>query len=261
MTIFYRILLTFFSIFNLISCCNYHNRSFNLINKNNLEKTFNRTTTSTGLVSNWTLKSLNPLKLRNGTGRPTDHKIPTLEEALHVSKDKILINLDKCSDYIDVAYKTLEKTDTVDQVIFKGTKDINHVRKQYGENILSKIIYMPIISMKTPGLKKYITEFINEYEPGAFEIIFKSDDSKVLESITNIKKSGSGVWINTLWESLCSNHTDDRAVYGPDGSWGWILEKGATIIQTDRPELLLDYLERGCTIKQGNFTLKVTTRT
>ena len=29
----------------------------------------------------------------------------------------------------------------------------------------------------------------------------------------------------------------------PDGSWGWALEQGATMIQTDRPAELIKYLE------------------
>ena len=52
------------------------------------------------------------------------------------------------------------------------------------------------------------------------------------------------IWINTLWDSLCAGHTDERGFKGdPDGSWGWALENGATMIQTDRPVELIKYLE------------------
>ena len=37
----------------------------------------------------------------------------------------------------------------------------------------------------------------------------------------------------------------DRDYAGdPDGSWGWALEQGATMIQTDRPAELIKYLEK-----------------
>ena len=40
------------------------------------------------------------------------------------------------------------------------------------------------------------------------------------------------------------SHTDERGFKGdPDGSWGWALENGATMIQTDRPDELIKYLE------------------
>jgi len=33
------------------------------------------------------------------------------------------------------------------------------------------------------------------------------------------------------------------AVDDPDGSWGWIIDHGANILQTDRPQLLIGYLK------------------
>lgn len=44
--------------------------------------------------------------------------------------------------------------------------------------------------------------------------------------------------------SLNAGHDDDRAVEleQEDEAWGWLLEQGASLIQTDRPALLLDYL-------------------
>jgi glycerophosphoryl diester phosphodiesterase len=44
---------------------------------------------------------------------------------------------------------------------------------------------------------------------------------------------------------LNGGHDDDRAVElnQKDESWGWLLEKGASLIQTDRPVQLLQYLK------------------
>jgi glycerophosphoryl diester phosphodiesterase len=57
------------------------------------------------------------------------------------------------------------------------------------------------------------------------------------------------IWINSLWPSLNGGHHDDRAVLenDPDGSWGWMLDVGAELIQTDRIPQLIQYLEnKGC---------------
>lgn len=131
------------------------------------------------------------------------------------------------------------------KVIFKGSKDIDQVREQYG-TLLDEIIYMPIIKKSMPYLEGHVDDFITEYNPVAFEVIYTSDYSPMFDVIETIKDNNCRVWVNTLWESLCGEHDDDRAVNDPDGSWGWVIEHGANIIQTDRPELLLEYLrEKG----------------
>jgi glycerophosphoryl diester phosphodiesterase len=48
-----------------------------------------------------------------------------------------------------------------------------------------------------------------------------------------------------MWGSLCAGHDDNASVKGDpakDG-WGWALDKGATVIQTDNPRPLLKWLE------------------
>ena len=58
------------------------------------------------------------------------------------------------------------------------------------------------------------------------------------------RESGPRIWLNTLWDSLCAGHTDEHGFNGDaDGSWGWCLKHGATMIQTDRPAELMRYLE------------------
>ena len=56
---------------------------------------------------------------------------------------------------------------------------------------------------------------------------------------------GSKLWINTLWASLCGGYEDDAAFEGdPDKVYGKILDLGTSIIQTDRPELLIGWLKK-----------------
>jgi glycerophosphoryl diester phosphodiesterase len=205
------------------------------------DTTVDRTTTGSGSISDLSLDSLNTLFLRNGCGVATRHKIPTLEEAMILAKGKILVNLDKCTKYMDLAYKVLKRTGTIEQVIFKGTKDMKQVNEKYG-NLLSEIIYMPIVREDTQYLNKYVDDFIVQYKPLAFEVIFTNNNSPVLEITEILKRKGISIWVNTLWETLCGPHDDDRAIDDPNDSWGWVIKNGANIIQTDRPALLLTYL-------------------
>jgi glycerophosphoryl diester phosphodiesterase len=50
---------------------------------------------------------------------------------------------------------------------------------------------------------------------------------------------------NTIWGSLCGDYDDDRAFDSTDADkiYGPILALGTSIIQTDRPEFLIDYLK------------------
>ncbi len=209
------------------------------------DATLDRTTTGSGKISEWTLKDLQALFLKDASGKITPYKIPTLKEAMLAAKGEILVNLDKCSGYMDLAYAVLTETSTVEQAVLKGWANVETVQKKYG-NLLSQIIYMPIISSKVPDLEQHVNDFFEEYKPVAFEVLFTSDTSVMFEVIQNIKKEKSRIWVNTMWKSLCGSHTDDRAVADPNGAWGWVIKQGANIIQTDRPRLLLDYLrEKG----------------
>ena len=91
------------------------------------------------------------------------------------------------------------------------------------------------------GKEAYFTardEFIREYK----ETGRRKEIQSALKAMQ--KDGGPRIWINTLWDSLCAGHTDERGFKGdPDGSWGWALENGATMIQTDRPDELIKYLE------------------
>ncbi|SFE00184.1 glycerophosphoryl diester phosphodiesterase [Chitinophaga sp. CF118] len=203
-----------------------------------------RTTTGKGRVKDYTLDSLKTFYLRNGLGIPTHHRIPTLEEAMLAAKGKVMVNLDKCYDYMNEAYAVLEKTGTVHQAIFKGYfLSAAKVKTDYS-GVLNKIHYMSMVQLDDSAALNMIHDFEEQIKPTAFELIFKSDTSAILSQLNTIKQKGSRVWVNALWASLNGGHYDDMAV--DDGnikdSWQWLLDKGFTVIQTDRPAALLAYL-------------------
>ncbi len=207
------------------------------------DKTIDRTTTGKGNVSDWTLDSLKTLFLRSGHGQPSRFKIPTLEEAMLTAKGKVLVNLDKCYDYFPEAYKILMETNTIGQTVIKAQKPYETVNKEFGA-YLDKVIFMPIIDLDKPDAAKLVDGYLKNYKPVAFEFIFKKEESATPEILNKVTKNGSKVWINSLWASLNGGHDDDLAVQkDKDSTYGWILSKKATIIQTDRPILLLNYLK------------------
>ena len=208
------------------------------------DKTIDRTTNGTGEPKEYTLEEIKKFRLKNGLGRVTPHQIPTLEEVLNLTKGKILINIDKGYDYFNEVYSLLEKTGTTSQAVIKSGFSLEKVRAENG-NVLDKVIYMPIINLNAPDAAQQI-DIYKAIKPVAIECIFDKVTPEVSVLLQKIKTNGSKVWINSLWPSLNGGHDDDRAVEEnqPDETWGWIVSQGATLIQTDRPQLLLQYLKQ-----------------
>lgn len=208
------------------------------------DNTINRTTDGKGKVSDYTLAELKKFHLRNGMGRVTFHQIPTLEEVLNLSKGKILINIDKGYDYFKDVYALLEKTGTTDQVVIKSGYDYAKVKADNGD-VLNKVIYMPIVNLNKPDAEKMIDSY-KALKPVAIECCFSQVTPDVLRLLKKVNENGSKIWINSLWASLNAGHDDDRAVElnEPDETWGWILKQGAALIQTDRPQVLINYLKK-----------------
>lgn len=207
------------------------------------DNTIDRTTDGHGKPSDYTLAELQKFHLKNGLGRATFHHIPTLEEVLLQCKDKILINIDKGYEYFADVYKLLVKTGTLKQVVIKSGYILDKVRSENGD-VLDKVIYMPIINLDEAGAEQKAIDY-TKIKPVAMECCFRMATLEVLSLMKRIKDSGSKIWINSLWPSLNAGHDDDTAVElsKPDDSWGWILDSGASIIQTDRPQKLIEYLK------------------
>lgn len=209
------------------------------------DTSLDRTTTGKGLVSDHTMDEISKLFLRNGAGVATRHRVPTLEEALACTRNRILVNIDKGYDYFSDCYDILVATGTLNQVIIKGGFSYEKVHNQ-NAGILSKSIYMPIVNLDKANASKIILDFQKKYRPVAYEFVFKSDTSALLNNFRKIKEGGSRVWVNSLWPSLNAGHDDDLSVEekNPEGGWGWIIDRGANIIQTDRPKELIEYLRK-----------------
>lgn len=202
-----------------------------------------RTTTGKGRISEWTADSLRMLKLKNGAGIRTMHSLPTLEEAMLAAKGRVLVNLDKADRYFDLLMPVLERTGTAYQVIMKGARPAAEVDSLYGA-YLDKVIYMPVVKLDKPEARELMKGYMTDLKPVAYELVYASDDALSYPLELKEKLGGKAlIWYNTLWDTLCGGHDDDRALTDPDGAFGFLIDNlGARIIQTDRAELLLNYL-------------------
>ncbi|HEY1121563.1 MAG TPA: glycerophosphodiester phosphodiesterase family protein [Haloferula sp.] len=208
-----------------------------------------RTTTGKGKVAEHTLAEIKELHLLDPDGKVTDERVPTFRETMEVVKGQVMVNLDKLpvTDRVkmDAAMKVLRETDTVNHAVFKGSvsggspRAIQRALSRFPE----KLEFMPIVANTTPG---EVVAVLDVLRPEAIEIVFKEESSGMLspEVLAAAKRHGTRIWVNTLWASLNAGHDDARALAGDiPGAWGWVVERGATILQTDHHEPLNRYLK------------------
>ena len=210
--------------------------------------TLDRTTTGSGNISDYTYEQLLAFDLKRGHGIAIPGlKIPTLRQALEVCKDRIVVNVDQGFDYYDQVLAITEELGMTDQVLIKNGQPLDKVQQRMSRHA-HKMMYMPVMSVTGGSDMTTFNSYLANPEavPIAFELCFDTLDGNVKNTARRVLDAGSKVWVNTIWGSLCGDHDDDRAYDSPDPDkiYGPILDLGTSIIQTDRPEFLIKYLEK-----------------
>lgn len=206
------------------------------------DNTIDRTTNGSGKVKEFTLAELQKLRLRNGLGRVTTHSIPTLKEMMLAAKDKIIINVDKGNKSLAAVFEILQQTGTIAQTIVNVNDNFAYDQLLSAESIPEQAVLMVVVDMKKPGALAVMNSY-KARKRAVMQPIFASDKLSNLNTLPAISKT-QVMWLNSLWPSLNGGHDDDLAVEEGkhDAAWGWLIEKGASIIQTDRPLELQEYL-------------------
>lgn len=208
--------------------------------------TCNRTTTGKGPISTMTLDSLKGFNLKYAHGVKSPHKMPTLREALEVCKDRIVVNIDQGYQYYDQVIAITEELGVTDQILIKGKRmlaDVNAKMAEYEHNMM----YMPIIDILYPKGADLFNQYMEAGEvPLAYEVCFAELNDTARDCCKKVIESGSKLWVNTLWASLNGGYDDNAAFEAKDPGevYDVILDLGTSIIQTDRPEMLIKYLEK-----------------
>ena len=182
-------------------------------------------------------------------------KMPTLEEALLCCKDRICVNVDQGYEFYDQVLEISERLGTTGQILIKGKRPIEVVAEheaKYEHNMM----YMPIVDIQKPAGVSLFNSYIDGgVVPLAYEVCWQNnDDGAFDDACLKIIDQGSKVWVNTIWAQLCGGdgNDDDAAFQASDPSevYDQYLSNGVSMIQTDRPSLLIKYLK-----KKGRHTL------
>lgn len=65
----------------------------------------------------------------------------------------------------------------------------------------------------------------------------------LIKDFGHIRSKGSSIWVNSLWPQHNGGHDDEKA-YLDHSIYEWFIRNNVNMIQTDRPQLLLEYLRK-----------------
>ena len=193
-------------------------------------------------------EEIKKLRLINVDFYPTQWGINSFDDVLEHFKGRCILNLDRIGDCIPDVIKAVERHNMKDQVLLKHAP-IPSVLKII-EDVAPDYMFMPIYMEEDNASE--IIEKMNINYIGA-ELVFKTEESPVIqpEYIESMKKRGKTLWGNAVLYNykipLSAGHTDDVSMIDdPDKGWGWLVDHGFDIIQTDWTYQCCKYLkERG----------------
>jgi glycerophosphoryl diester phosphodiesterase len=189
-----------------------------------------RTTNGKGVLADLTYQQLMELRLIQD-GKPTDEKVPTLEQVLKMAKGKILVDLDfklGDEDALKRTYKTIEETQTTNQVLF----------------FLYQYKYAPLVHAVNPDVKimprAYKVDDVNKILDMKIAKVIHIDEKFYSDTLMKkIRDQHVRVWSNALgvYDDLeLSSHTGFKALLTKT--------KYVNVIQTNLPEEWLKYLKQ-----------------
>lgn len=236
------------------------------------DATVDRTTDGSGAVKDMTFAELRQLRLIDEvTGERTEYRIPSLEEVYAMVKDQIMVNLDpklnisQLTEALEIA-----KAQGVErQIILKEVAD-TPAQLAAIETLMAELSYpvdfMPMHWDKNGASLQQLRNSFERIQPQAAEMVVglpqqakvaRTPDGGVLFSpaVKRLAKEYDvHLWVNTLYvdpllgkpEYLQWNggRHDVLGLKYPDQVFGFWAEQGATIMQTDEPKFLLDYLKQ-----------------
>lgn len=184
------------------------------------------------------------LRYVNFDNDETEYGIPTLDDFLENYKNKCIINLDHAWDDLPQVIKKVRRHRMEEQIIMKAPAKLCFAKLM--EELAPRMMFMPILKEKDEISEQL--EKMNVNYVGA-ELVFAKEDSPLVQDayLDEHHKKGRLLWANAILYSykaqLSAGHTDDVAVAGnPDYGWGWLIDKGFDIIQTDWVTPLCNYI-------------------
>ncbi len=192
------------------------------------------------------MKAIEKLHYINGDMTKTQFPISTFDEFLERFKGRCFINIDKFWSNPKKIYEAVRRHGMEDQILVKSKLGKSTIATV--EDICPELNFMPIVNGTHPAHEMLMKSKINYV---GVEAIFKSETDEVCSEsfIERMHRDGILTWANSIVFSnkvqLAAGHSDDTALTkSADEGWGWLVDRGFDMIQTDWVGMLVDYLKR-----------------
>jgi glycerophosphoryl diester phosphodiesterase len=183
-----------------------------------------RTTNGNGYVSEYTFLELKEffLKINDSV---TNHKIPTLNEAIEVAGDNVILNID--IKRVEVAKLVQQlRSRNREHEVFSFIWDKDKIDEILAIDSLYAVL--PLVSSKE--------EMMNYAQNIPSKLQHFDEQSFNLENMNWAKSNDILVFMNSLWE------IDEDFIQNQFDELDEIIELRPAIIQTDHPKILIEYL-------------------
>lgn len=181
-------------------------------------------------------------KQYNALGQLTERGIDTLEDALKLTKDRCILNLDRCESVFGLVAELVKKHGMESQILLKSVPTEDNLQRVKRE--APEYMYMPIQRYTLDGLKE--AEEMGLHMVGV-ELTFDDPEMVSEEKMRRWHDKGYLLLTNSLntgGRTLNAGHDDEISISGDlNGGWGWLVNKGFDIIQTDYADRLRAYLK------------------
>ncbi|WP_406684593.1 glycerophosphodiester phosphodiesterase family protein [Seonamhaeicola sp. MEBiC1930] len=184
-----------------------------------------RTTTGIGHIKDYTYQELKSLYLKIEDSI-TSHKIPTLSEALNLSKGRIILNLDLKDIKCLQLYRLLKEYE-MEHEVFSFIWDKEMIQEMISIDSLYAVL--PLSSTKSE-MELHLEEYKSPLQ-------HFTEESYTPKYMNWAHENGIEVFVNSLWDE------DIEFIEGQTKTMDSLLVLDPSIIQTDHPKMLVDYLK------------------
>ena len=88
--------------------------------------------------------------------------------------------------------------------------------------------------------KEYLIDHARRFKPFIFEFFIKSSTENIIELFSIAHRKGAKIWVNPVSQKVGHGFYENRK--NPESCWEYIIEQGASILNTNKPELMLRFL-------------------
>lgn len=198
------------------------------------------------LIRDMTDSEVAKLRLVNADGAETQYSVPLFDDVLEELKGKCVINIDKFPLFPEDIVAAVRRHHMVDQALVKTDQDERYYRMM--ETLAPDFSYMTFAKDMDTDSETLATRKLNYI---GTEALFKTEKSEFVSSAYHEKmhKLGLLTWANAIvfnYRTIHSaGHNDDISIgCDPDKGWGYLVDLGYDMIQTDWVVQCIRYLQK-----------------